>query len=54
MPGPPSVIQCPRCGGREVIETKTGMLFAGGKASGGTKQLLCTACLLNGERVVVL
>ncbi|MBB1599490.1 hypothetical protein [Variovorax sp. UMC13] len=54
MPRPASLIQCPRCGGREMIETKTGMLFSGGKASGGTKQILCAACLLKGERVVVL
>ncbi|PLC06400.1 hypothetical protein CY658_05025 [Variovorax sp. RO1] len=54
MPRPAAVLQCNRCGGREMIETKTGMLFKDGKASGGTKQILCAACLLKGERVVVL
>lgn len=54
MPKPAAVLQCNRCGGREMIETKTGMLFSGSKASGGTKQILCAACLLKGERVVVL
>lgn len=53
MPKPASVLQCNRCGGREMIETKTGMLFKDGKASGGTKQILCAACLMKGERVVV-
>ncbi|GER21481.1 hypothetical protein [Variovorax boronicumulans] len=54
MPKPASVLQCTRCGGREMIETKTGMLFKDGKASGGTKQIVCVACLMKGERVVVL
>lgn len=54
MPKPAALLQCNRCGGREMIETKIGMLFSGGQASGGTKQTLCAACLLKGERVVVL
>lgn len=49
----PSVLQCHRCGGREVIETKTGMTVQNGKASGGTKQLICATCMLSGERVVL-
>lgn len=54
MPKPAAVLQCNRCGGREMIETKTGMLFKDGKASGGTKQIVCVSCLMKGERVVVL
>ena len=50
---PPEMMSCPRCGGIEVIETKTGMLTKQGKPYGGTKQWLCTICLLKGERVVV-
>lgn len=53
MPKPEAMIQCHRCGGREVIETKTGMLLKDGKATGGTKQLLCVGCLLRGERVLI-
>lgn len=53
MPKPASMIQCHRCGGREVIETKTGVMMKNGKPTGGTKQLLCVGCLLRGERVVL-
>lgn len=53
MPRPATMIQCHRCGGREVIETKTGMLMKDGKPTGGTKSLLCVACLLRGERVTL-
>ena len=48
------IIQCHRCGGREVIETKIGMVSKDGKPTGGTKQLLCVGCLLRGERVVLV
>jgi hypothetical protein len=51
-PKPGAVLQC-RCGSREMIETKTGVLLIGGKPTGGTKQYICAACLMNGERVVV-
>lgn len=50
---PAAMIQCHRCGGREVIETKIGMGHKNGKPSGGTKQLLCAGCFMKGERVVV-
>ena len=53
MPKPATMIQCHRCGGREVIETKIGVLLQAGKTKGGTKQLLCACCLLKGERVVL-
>ena len=49
-----AIIQCHRCGGREVIETKIGMVSKDGKPTGGTKQLLCVGCLLRGERVVLV
>lgn len=50
---PASMIQCHRCGGREVIETKIGVMKKNGKPSGGTKQLLCAGCFMKGERVVI-
>ena len=53
MPKPATMVQCHRCGGREVIETKIGVLMKNGKPTGGTKTLICVVCLLKGERVVV-
>ncbi|MEH6565568.1 MAG: hypothetical protein V7756_09625 [Halopseudomonas sp.] len=50
---PASMIQCHRCGGRELIETKTGVMLKNGKPTGGTKQLLCACCFMKGERVVL-
>ena len=47
------MLQCHRCGGREVIETKIGVLMQDGKTKGGTKQVLCACCLMRGERVVL-
>ncbi|MGY2258124.1 hypothetical protein [Pseudomonas sp. SDO55104_S430] len=52
-PKPPTMVQCHRCGGREVIESKIGVLMKNGKPTGGTKALLCLACLLKGERVTL-
>jgi hypothetical protein len=53
MPKPAKMVQCHRCGGREVIETKIGVLMKNGRPAGGTKQLLCVGCLLQGERVML-
>ena len=53
MPKPATMVQCHRCGGREVIETKIGVLMKNGKPTGGTKALLCVCCLLKGERVTL-
>lgn len=47
-------LRCHRCAGSEVIETRIGMTYKAGKASGGTKQILCVTCLLNGQRVVIV
>lgn len=47
------MIQCRRCGGREVIETRIGVESVGGKTRGGTKVLICAVCMLKGERIVV-
>ena len=47
------IVQCHRCGGREVIETKIGVIMKDGKPSSGTKQLLCAGCLMKGERVTI-
>ena len=54
MPKPACMVQCNRCGGREVIETKTGVEYVGGKTRGGTKQLYCAACFMKGERVLLI
>ena len=54
MPKPPTMVQCHRCGGREVIETRIGVLMKNGKPTGGTKTMICVGCLLRGERVLVL
>ena len=51
-PKPAEMLQC-HCGGRELIQVKSGMMFKAGQASGGTKQYLCALCLMRGERVVV-
>ena len=53
MPKPPTMVQCHRCGGREVIETKIGVLMKNGKPMGGTKTMICVGCLLAGKRVIV-
>lgn len=50
---PAELLECPRCKGHEVIETKIGMLYVNGRAKGGTKQFLCAGCLMRGERVVL-
>lgn len=50
---PAEVIQCHKCGGREVIETRTGVVLKDGKPSGGTKSLLCASCWNVGDRVVL-
>lgn len=52
-PAAASLISCHRCGGNAVLEVKLGMVFKDGKASGGTKQLLCASCFMRGERVVI-
>jgi hypothetical protein len=53
-PKPASMLQCNRCGGREVIETRTGVLYENGKPKGGTKALICANCHAKGERVVLI
>lgn len=50
---PAVILECHRCRGREIIETKIGMIFEDGKAKGGTKQYLCACCHRKGERVVL-
>jgi len=52
-PKPKEMIQCHRCGGREVLETRIGVLQSGRRWTGGTKVLLCAGCLMRGERVVL-
>jgi len=50
---PADMIQCPRCGGREVMETVIGAMIQARKLKGGTRQIICVGCLLKGERVVL-
>ena len=49
---PGALLQC-RCGCREAIEVKSGMVYKDGKAQGGTKQVLCAHCFMKGERRVL-
>jgi hypothetical protein len=53
-PKPAALLQCRRCGGRETIESKTGVMVVNGKARGGTKSILCAGCHRKGERIVLL
>ena len=53
-PKPAGMLSCHKCGGREVIEVRNGVLVTDGKASRGTKVLLCAACYMRGERVALL
>lgn len=53
-PKPAGMLSCHRCGGREVLQAKSGVLVKDGKPVGGTKVLLCALCLAKGERVVLL
>lgn len=50
---PADMLQCPRCSGREFIETVIGAMMQARKLKGGTRQVICVGCLLKGERVVV-
>lgn len=52
-PNPGFLIQCPRCGGREITPTLLGATMKGGKVTGGTKAYVCVCCLLKGERVAL-
>ena len=47
------ILECHRCRGREVIQTVIGATMVKGKLKGGTPQVLCACCLLNGDRVVL-
>ncbi len=53
-PKPAAMLQCHKCGGREVITARNGVEVRDGKAVGGTKVLLCALCFARGERVVLL
>ena len=50
---PAEMLQCPRCSGREFIETVIGAMVQARKLKGGTRQVICVGCFLRGERVVV-
>ena len=52
LPKPGKLLEC-RCGGREFIKARSGVMLKDGKASGGKDVLLCVFCLARGERVVV-
>jgi hypothetical protein len=47
------LLECQRCHGREVFETKIGVALIDGKPRGGTKVLCCAQCQRKGERVVL-
>jgi hypothetical protein len=50
---PADMLQCPRCGGREVMETIIGAMIQARKLKGGTRAIVCVGCLMKGERVVL-
>ncbi|MYM81092.1 hypothetical protein GTP44_03840 [Duganella sp. FT50W] len=50
---PAEMLQCPRCAGREFIETVIGAMIQARKLKGGTRQIICVGCMLKGDRVVV-
>lgn len=52
-PKPAAMLSCYRCGCREVLELKTGVLMQDGKPTRGTKAIVCAACFMKGERVVL-
>jgi hypothetical protein len=52
-PNPGAIIQCTRCGSREVLELRIGVELKNGKPTGGTSQIVCAACFLKGERIVL-
>lgn len=52
-PKPAAILQCPRCGCREVLELTTGASLKNGKLSGGVKAIVCAGCYMKGERVVL-
>lgn len=54
QPKPASMIRCHRCGGGEVLETRSGVVIDNCTPKRGTKILLCAACYMRGERVVLL
>lgn len=53
MPRAQEMIQCHRCGGREVLVLLLGAVLKNGKVSGGTKQYVCGCCYMKGQRVVL-
>jgi len=48
-----ALLECPRCKGREVIESRVGVTIVDGRPTRGTKVLLCANCHRNGERVAL-
>jgi len=50
---PADMLQCPRCQGREFIETVIGAMLQARTLKGGTRQFVCFGCMLKGERIVV-
>lgn len=52
-PKPATMLQCPRCGGRDVLEVKNGVMLENGKLHGGVKMIVCACCYVKGERVVL-
>lgn len=52
MPKPAAMLQC-RCGCRDMLEVRTGVMLVDGQPKGGESQFLCAACFLKGDRVVV-
>jgi hypothetical protein len=49
----PGILQCPRCGGRALIQVVLGVEIVRGQPSGGTSGFICAVCLAGGEQVRV-
>lgn len=52
-PKPASMLQCHKCGGREVLTLRSGVLMQAGRTKGGAKAEVCALCFLKGDRVVL-
>jgi hypothetical protein len=52
-PKPKALLQCPRCGCREAIETVTGAVYVGEDVMGGAKSWMCFHCMMEGTRTLM-
>lgn len=53
QPKPGHLLRCKRCSGTATMEVTIGAEVFRGRTRGGTKQLICAVCALQGELVVL-